>query len=377
MNVTQSTLDILRQQGPLSRADLSRFLKVSKPTISKVVRQLLNEQLIAERGLAGSNGGRRGRLLEFNAAAGYVIGMDIGGTTARAALANLAGELLAELHEPTEQRGAKAFVEQLSGLKQRLAGAAGIAEKQVVRVVLGTPGVLELETQRVRYAPNLPALETPQLLPRLEDALGVPVQIENDVNTAAIGERWQGAGRTLEDFAFLSIGTGVGVGLVLDGELYRGAAGRAGEYGYALLSGKPGDILEEEISGPALARYHRKLGGVGSSEIAFDEASRQLEPGLSVIQYFLSRLASAVITLATVLDPAAVVLGGGIGVRCAPFLDVLRRDIEVRSPISPQLVISSLEGDAGLYGALALALQASRPVEVWLKGGESGNLVGV
>ncbi|MDQ3461023.1 MAG: ROK family transcriptional regulator [Deinococcota bacterium] len=370
MNVTQRILELIRHQGPLSRAEIARRLGVSKPTVSAGVQLLLGAGLVREGGYAESEGGRRAILIDFNAEAGFVIGMDVGGSAARAALADLQGRVLASHQEPTGHGDAAALLAQLGGIKRRLTAQIGVDERRVLAVAVGTPGVIDPVLGMVRYAPNLPALEDPAFIHHIGEALGEQVSLENDVNMATLGEQWQGAGQGLSDFVFVSIGTGLGLGLMMDGRLYRGTAGRAGEFGYAPLLGQPDSNLEELLCGPTLARRHREAGGGGSPEEAFDEALAGRQPGKGVIEGFLEHLSLALATLASLLDPQAIILGGGVGSRCAPFLGELHAKLARLSPILPPLAVSTLRGEAGIYGALAVALQESRPLTLLEGGGE-------
>lgn len=342
---------------------------VSKPTVSTAVQGLLDGTLVKECGLAESDGGRRPMLLDFNADAGYVVGMDIGGTTARATLANLRGDRLATLREPTETLSGVRLVSQIQRLMSALLNAVK-GRKEILAVAIGTPGVVDPGSQRVRYAPNLSVLEAPGFLEQLERAVAVPVSLHNDVNLAALGEHRYGAGRGIENFLFAAIGTGLGLGLVLDGKLYLGRSGNGGEIGYIPFPPGSAATLEDSLSGKGIARKHLEAGGSGNPEDAFDEANANLEPGATVILTFLEGLAWTVSALANTLEPEVVVLGGGIGMRCQPFLPKLHNLVISQSSIVPDIVLSELGDEAGLHGALAVAIQESEPLLVRRIGGE-------
>lgn len=360
--LSQRVLQLIRCTGPISRAELARQTGASKPTISSVVQNLLAAGLINELGLAESNGGRRAVLVEFNARAGFVLGMDIGGTSARVGLADLQGEILAVCRERTDQSSEAALMTQLKRLQQTLCYEAKVTYRKLLHIGIGTPGVVDPKTRAIGYAPNLPILEIPGFTQRLEDELGVPLSFYNDVNLAALGEKAQGAGRATDTFIFVGIGTGLGFGLVLGGTLFEGSKGRAGEFGYFPTSVGQRVTLEDTLSGAALAKSHRAAGGSGDPQTAFTEAEGGLEPGLSTIRAFAERLVWLFTALSTLLDPDKLILGGSIGRRCAPLLPELRVALGRSSPIVPELVISQLGDDAGLLGAVAIALQKSEPL---------------
>lgn len=358
----QRVLQLVRDNGPISRAELARQTGASKPTISSIVGNLRAVGLIHELGLAESDGGRRAVLVEFNAQAGFVIGMDIGATSARVALADLRGKILAIRRERTDQSDEAAFVAQLKRLQQTLCHEGLVAQKKLLHIGIGTPGVVDPKTRAIGYAPNLPVLETPGFTKLLEGELGVPLSFYNDVNLAALGEKAQGAGRTTDTFIFIGIGTGLGFGLILGDALFEGSKGRAGEFGYFPVSADQRVTFEDTLCGAALARSHKAAGGSGDSQTAFAEAEAGIEPGLSTIRTFAERLVWLFTALSTLLDPDKLILGGSIGRRCAPLLPELRVMLERSSPIVPELAISQLGDDAGLLGAVAIALQKSEPL---------------
>ena len=211
----QRIAQLIRTHGHISRAELARRSGLSKPTISSVVADLLAANLVVETGLAQSEGGRRGVLLTFNDHAGFVIGMDIGGTTARGSLATLRGSLVATLRQPTVGTSSKALMAQIEDLIVSLCDRAQVPLSQVLGATIGTPGAVDPVSSQVRYAPNLRVLETHDFATTLAARLGRPVSLHNDVNLAALGEQAAGAGRGVDTFAFVSVGTGLGFGLVI------------------------------------------------------------------------------------------------------------------------------------------------------------------
>jgi predicted NBD/HSP70 family sugar kinase len=321
-----------------------------------------------ERGHDTRANGRPGRLVAFNGAAGMVVGIDVGGTTTRAVLADLEGRVMGSLREPTLRGSADALVAQLRGIVDRLASLAD-ANGPIVNVAIGTPGVVDQVRRRVAIAPNVPALEIDGFLDRLDAALGVPLTLLNDVNAATLGEWHQGAGVGLDDLAYVSVGTGLGFGLVVGEALHPGVGGRAGEFG--LLPYPPGShtTLEDAISGAGLRRRHRLAGGSGEPEDAFLEAEQGREPGAALVTEFLDDLVWALTAVATLLDPERIVLGGGIGLRFADRLDAIRSAVAGSAGFDVDIVISRLGDDAGLRGAVASALEAAWSVQRWLRGG--------
>ncbi len=361
---------LIQTYDRISRAELARQTGLSKPTISSVVADLLASGLVLETGFAPSAGGRRAVLLAFNDRANFVVGMDLGGTTTRASLATLRGEFVVTLREPTTGLGAEALVVQLKSLIDSLCNLAQIPLAQILGVAIGTPGVVEPVSGRVQYAPNLKALEVPGFTAMLGAQLGLPVSLHNDVNLAALGEQARGAGRGIDTFAFVSVGTGLGFGLVIGGQLHCGSAGRAGELGYLRLTPKSSETIENVLSGSGIARRHAAAGGSGQAATAFDEAERGEEPGLSVVSELTDYLAWLLSALSTTLDPELLVLGGGIGQRFRTFAPQLVRSFSQLSPMTPSLTFSELGDEAGLYGAVSTALSEAEPLLYRARGGD-------
>jgi predicted NBD/HSP70 family sugar kinase len=366
----QDVLDLIRQEGPLTRATIARRCNISRPTASVCTQALLDAGLVREAGPALQPRGRPGRLLAFEPKAGFVVGMDLGGTTARAQLADLDGKPVEEISEPTCKGSAGELISQLLRLAECLVRRHERSRGRVRAIIIGTPGVVDPATQQVHYAPNVPPLEHPGVLSRLAEAWQVPVRLVNDVNLAAFGEASLPGAANGRDFVFVSIGTGLGFGLVRDGKVYQGSAGRAGELGYLPYPPGSATTIESFVSGPGIGRMHARLGGSGKPEDALDEAERGEEPGREAVDRFGVDLAWVLTILSTLLDPHEIVLGGGIGLRCHPFLSSLRGAMKSLSPITPELTVSRLGGRAGLVGAVCQALDDCRSIGQLAEGGK-------
>lgn len=346
--------NVIRTYGPLSRAEIARRLAVSKPAVSPAVRQLIDEGLVFESGPEPSQGGRRGMGVDLVPLQRSVLGVDVGATNTRAAIADVRGTILATRRVRTDGRSTDALIEQLTSLRDDLVAAAGAPSPE--SVAIGTPGVVDPETGAVRFAPNLPVLERPGLGERLQDALGCPVSVHNDVNVAAVGEHWRGAARGVDTFVLVGVGTGLGFGLVVDGELFTGARGRAGEASLTRVHPMRPRRIEDVASGVGIAARHRRAGGSGLPEDAFVEASSGVEPGTGVVREFIRYLAWTIAFLTTTIDPERVVIGGGIGMRLRPHLPTIASLVEEYGPFSTDVVVSSSADEAGMHGAIWCAL---------------------
>src|SRR3954452_7999679 len=270
----------LRDEGQLSRAQLARDTGLSKPTVSQALAELEAAGLVRAVGPAAPSRGRTALLYEPDPTAGYVVGIDIGRAWIRIAVADLTGTILARSDTPNRARTAAAVVRSVAREARATVKQAGIGWGRVVHTVVGSPGVFDPTSGRLWHAPNLPDWSKPGLAAELRDALTPSTAIDNDANLAAVGERDFGRGRNARSFVYLELGTGLGIGIVIDGELYRGARGAAGEVGYIPWPGDDGarrsdrGRLEEATSAAAVVVAPRQAGMRGNltAKDVFDAA---------------------------------------------------------------------------------------------------------
>ncbi|MEW2546450.1 ROK family protein [Streptomyces sp. NPDC047002] len=372
-------LDALRAAGSTSRAELARTTGLSKPTVSAALAALESAGLVRRTGEVsrGQGRGRAAVLYEADATAGYVVGVDVGRAWLRAAAADLDGTVVGRSDAPNTARTAGAIVRDAARLARSVAAAAGLDWSQVVHTVVGSPGVTDPQTRRVRYAVNLPGWGRSGLFERLRAELGTGLDVLNDANLAALGEYALGAGRGSRLFAYLWVGTGLGAGVVADGRLFRGVHGAAGEIGYLPMRPLPaagdrepgergarGGPMEEAVSADAVVALARSLGMPESSAHTAKDVFAAARAGdataLRVVEREGARLAHAVAALAAVLDPELVVLGGGVGGNGDLLLPPLRACLRELTPLRPRVVGSALGDDAVLLGAVARAAEAAR-----------------
>ncbi|MEI6725481.1 MAG: ROK family protein, partial [Actinomycetes bacterium] len=248
---------------------------------------------------------------------------------------------------------------------------AGLSWDEITHATVGGPGVLDPERELLEHAPNLPGWGRQGLVAAIREELGTGVTFENDVNLAALGERWRGLGRDVSDFVFLSVGTGVGMGIVIGGSLYRGAGGAAGEIAYLPIGG--GDAhdpalqsrgpLEEAAAASGVVRHAERLGmGSGLTPQGIFAAARAGEPlAREVVDAEARRIALAIAVVAPVLNPELVILGGGVARDNGDqLLDPLQQELRGLSPFRPRIVVSELGEEAVLAGAVAISLEAAQ-----------------
>src|SRR5262249_13680272 len=220
--------------------------------------------------------------------------------------------------------GVRGRVGELPGRADGLCAQAGVTRGEIPQTVIGSPGVYDPRRNAMALTGELPGWDRPAVLERLREAFGPSLAVENDVDAAALAERAHGYGREVESFAFISVGTGIGMGLVLGGQLVRGGHGVAGESAYMPMSGgegtDPGDArrrgaLEAAASAPAVVRAARRAGmrGQVSARRVFTAAARGDERAAAVVAEEARLVARVLCAVVTVIDPRLIVLGGGIG----------------------------------------------------------------
>jgi predicted NBD/HSP70 family sugar kinase len=362
----RTVLEAIRAGAPISRAEISRRAGISKPTVSLALQSLVDTGLVREAHRSPDGPSYGAVFFEPVPEAAYVIGLDLGTRFLRGAVCDLSGELRAR--QDIELRGVEAdgALDAIAALKDSLIAGASLPAERIDGVVLGVPGMVDTAKGTLQLTtPNIPGLEGRAFGADAQNRLDVSVTLENDVNLAAVGERWTGVAQGVDDFAFLSIGTGMGMGLILGGELHRGNHGAAGEVDWA-LSGVSDQVDPSAEGVAALGARMAPDGWAGTSltppydarEI-FAAARSGDAVARTVVEEVARRIAAHIAPVAAVADPALVVLGGGIGTNGDLLLTPVCRLLSAWMPYPPRVEISSLGEAAVLMGALAVGLRSA------------------
>jgi predicted NBD/HSP70 family sugar kinase len=343
---------------------------LSKPTVSQALAGLEGVRLVRGAGRSSGGKGPTALLYELNPQAGWVVGLDVGRGWVRAAIANLTGEIIARRDERAHVKSADALISQIGDVAHGLAADAGITWGRVTFATVGSPGVFDVDSGQLTLAHNLPGWGREGLVDAVREVLGTNVGFENDVNLATLGERWGGLGKDVANFVYVHVGSGVGMGIVVNGELFRGSRGLAGEIGYLPLATAdphhPENLrrgaLESTLGAAAVIAVARSFGMKPpiTSKKVFTAARRGDETGIRVTEIVAQRIALAVAAVVPVLDPELVILGGGIGRNGDLLLEPFDREFRALSPFRPRVEVASLGEDAELTGAVASALEAAQ-----------------
>ena len=361
----RTVLETIRASAPVSRAEISRMAGISKPTVSLAISALLDAGLVREAAEEPDGPSYGAVFFEPVPEAALVLGFDLGGRFLRGAICDLAGEIRARQDVEVIGSDAASVLDVIASLRIGLVEAAGLADELIDSVVVGVPGVVDTDSGRIDLATSVAGLEGLTFRSTLQQRLELPVTLENDVNLAALGEQWQGVARGVDDFVFLSVGTGMGAGLVLNGELHRGHHGAAGEVDFALV----GLAQDVDPCAGAISEYTARLAAQRAPETTlrppFDArdifAAARAGDALAneVVEEVARRIALHVVPVAAVTDVSLAVLGGGLGANGDLLLRPVRKLLRSWIPYPPQVDVSSLGEAAVLTGALAIGLRTA------------------
>jgi glucokinase-like ROK family protein len=368
-----AVLEYLRLAKTASRSELSRQLHISKPTAMRIIDELMEHDLVCSLGQKGKGVvGRSEEMLALNITQNLVIGIDLGGSHISGIIANIGGEILVQTRSEKVWGEAEENCVAVIRFIQSLLRRAGEIQASLLGIAVGVPGIIDSKAGVVKIAPAMNWKDFP-LLERLQAAFNLPVTVENDVNLAALGEYWFGAGVGINNLVMIAIGTGIGAGIILDGKLHRGFRESSGEIGY-LIPGiqyldnqYPGfGALESIASGKGIAErasaYLKKQGLTPLPSpldaAAVFQAARDGQPWAeAIIKETIDYLSLAVANVSVCFDPELIILGGGISASVDLLIEPILTRLAHVIPVLPRLEGSSLQGNAPLLGAVVLVFQ--------------------
>nr|WP_223187207.1 ROK family transcriptional regulator [Streptomyces sp. CBMA29] len=357
----------VRLAGSLTQAEIARSTGLSAATVSNIVRELRDNGTVQV--TSTSSGGRRARSVALSGDAGIVVGVDFGHSHLRVAVGNLAHQVLAEQSEPIDvDASASQGFDRAEQLVARLVESTGINPDKVLGVGLGVPGPIDVESGTLGSTAILPGWSGINPRQELTDRLGVPVQVDNDANLGALGELVWGGGRGVKDLAYIKVASGVGAGLVIDGRIYRGPGGTAGEIGHITLD-ESGPVcrcgnrgcLETFTAARYVLELLRGSHGDGLTVPKMVQLAREGDPGCRRVIGDVGRhIGMGVASLCNLLNPSRVVLGGDLAEAGELVLGPIRESVSRYAiPSAAQrlsVVPGSLGARAEVLGALALVL---------------------
>lgn len=372
-------LRLIWQERQISRADIARRIGLSRSTVSEIVGLLLPTGLLAEVGVGVSSGGRRPIVLQFHDDALGILGVDMGAGHISVAVTDLRGTILAWEHDShpvrSDPAGALALVTELA---VRAVKTWGRRTDRLLGVGMAVPSPVDVDRPDELCEVILPAWRGVAVSAALRKRFKVPVLVDNDANLAALGERWWGLGQGVDDFAYIKVGTGIGAGYIIGGRIYRGARGLAGEIGHLAIDprGPPcvcgnrgclatlvGAQALVERASALLPRHPASL--LGRAEVTIsaieDAALAGDRLALQVTGEAAERLGVAIADLLNLLNPAMVIIGGGLArlgeLLLAPLREAVSRRTLVTSSRGTRIATSGLGARAVAVGAATMMLE--------------------
>jgi predicted NBD/HSP70 family sugar kinase len=377
----------LRENSPISRAKISKNLKISAPAVSRVIEKLIIEGYVVETEKIKTKSGKRPTLLKINKDKGYVIGIDLGKEKIKVALTNLNSEII-EKHQGFKildnrdiaikiKSEIKKFLNKYNQRKIKL--------KKVKAICIGVPAVVDIDTGKIISAPLYESWKDLNLKEILSNEFNIPIYIENDVNLSALGEKKYGEAKRFKNIIFVEISNGIGAGIIINNQLIRGSNGSAGEIGFTIINS---ENLGFKIKNKGFLEKFASVEGIKKKAIREIKEGRKttisnivknniekIEPSIvceeaikgdelanNIITEMVNFLSIGIINLILILNPQIIVLGGDIcnlpevnKLFMKPIIERIKGPIPFKTP---KIKLSSLGEDAGIIGASYLAVES-------------------
>nr|WP_202890814.1 ROK family transcriptional regulator [Brevibacillus brevis] len=363
--------EVLQQvvlHGQISRADISKQTQLSRPCVSALVDEMIQEGLLQEVGMGDSKGGRKPILLEYNYQAYAIAGAIFEGSTLDMAIADMKGEFLARYRKRLAQpANGETVIEDLAAGLDRLLRESGIPRERLLGMGVGLQGVTQRGSGTVSFSPSTGWMGSP-IQQTIEARLGLPVIIDNDVNMMTLGEYVRGAGVGHTNVVYMYVGTGIGAGIILDGQFYRGCREAAGEIGFMMI----GPVHNRPNGASGVFETHYSIPGIQEQAKGF---LSDLQEGSSVIEELIRHAkhnpeakklladvyrhwAYGMANIISILNPEILILSGEMVHVDGEGVKQIHEWLREWVPEVPNLEKASLGERAGLIGAVHSVLEA-------------------
>lgn len=344
-------LEVIRKNGPISRTDISKITELNIVTVSNYVNHYIKKGLVIEGELDESTGGRKPVLVELNPKAGYIVGVGLNMMTMVGVLVDLEINVITEIKKERAPENSELVIQKMVDLAQEIIEKSDVDKTKIVGVGVGVPGIIDERGRTIRWPQSLGEKDISVCLSikdTFEKRLNIPTFVENDANAAVLGEKWLGLDRDIRHLVYMF--SGVGVGIIINGEIYRGATGAAGELGISSAKASQEEIKNMAAS---LGRWEMDLGmtrlaqervrageatvlkeycGGNADKLTFKDivkAVKEKDPfALKTVEKGGYALGKKVAFLANLLNPEIVVIGGGIEDCGAPLLDSIKTAVK-------------------------------------------------
>lgn len=376
-------LNIIRKDGPISRAEIAKLAKLTPPTVTNIVHELLETQLVKEREMGVSTGGRKPILLTINAESFYVIGLDVGIHHLRVVTADLHATIKSEIETTIPKGiGKDALLQLLIDQVHEIMQHANLSKEKIIGIGIGMHGVVDAQTGIALYAPNFDLKNIP-IKAALETEFQLPVKIDNDAKALALGEKWFGYGINSQNMVCLNVGNGIGAGIIIDDKLFNGKNGIAGEIGHTAIDlngprcscGNYG-CLQALAAGDAIRDLALTEMNQGRRSNMVELVNGDLEKidgkvvhqaailgdGLAkeILEQSGKYLGVGIANLINLMNPELVVISGGVSKAGTFILEPIKAIVEERvlnqAAKQTDILISKLGDHGTVIGALTLVL---------------------
>ncbi len=367
-------LQLIRREGRISRADIAKHTQLSRSTVSSIITDLLEDTLVTETGIGTSKGGRRPIILEFNYQANYIIGLDVSRNSVTAVITDLNARVCARQHIPFNVNdGPQVGMPIIKQLISTMLKDSPVGRGKISAIGVGVPGPLDYRSGRTIAPPVMPGWDNVPIKDELLQTFHLPISIDNDANLAAMAEHRWGAGQGAQNLNYIYLSSaGNGSGLIIDGHLYRGSIGSAGEIGHTTLNitsqeSQPGPnnigTLESLASQPTLLREARAAGLI-DEKATVEDFLRLVETSAQSCQLLRQKahyIGVAIAGIINILNPDRVVVGGVMPENSPLMIDTIRETVDQRALSiavhNTSIVAGKLGRNVVALGAAALATE--------------------
>jgi predicted NBD/HSP70 family sugar kinase len=357
-------LRTIEKNDPISRTDVGKIVGLTPPTISAIVKDLIERDIVREIGKGDSSGGKKPIMLKINTKAAYVIAVDLGGENGiRMGLIDLSYNILKKKSGPNiECLNSKKIKNALNVILKDFIKEINIPKQKILGVCIGIPGIIDTKLKKVTLAPRLNWEVSLEDLTLKE--IGIPITLENDVNLMALGEKTKGIAKKINNFVFVGERTGIGAGIIINRKIYKGANNAAGEVGYLLVdpkyapkSSRDYGCLEKLASYKIIVeKAKKKIGETVETMDVFKMAAEGNSIVLGIVKEALKFLAYGIGNISCVFNPELVIIGGKISILPPKFLEEIKRNLKGIIPFVPRIEFSKLGEDGVLIGAAVKVL---------------------
>lgn len=371
---------LVRENGPISRASLARKTGLSGPAVLNIVEGLVNEKFLFEIGKGVSNGGRKPNLLDINPESVFAIGLEITPNIIRAGIVNLDLEIVISRKKEIQPDSSYDFIlDEATAIIKKIIKAARLKDPLILGIGVSHPGIMGTESGKVLLATNLKSWKDVPLVRDIERRLKMPAVIEVDSRVLALAEMWKGLAKNIKNFLIVEVETGLGTGLVIDSQIYRGSTGIAGELGHMVIDdkgekcacGKKG-CIETFVAFPAILKELQKkpsekllyFSKGNIKKITIENVIAAAKHGdpitLNVIKKSAEVLGKALGNLMNFIDIEAIFINSSL-TSIDDYIEIIQEELNkyflLSNGTKVNVMASKLKGDAAIIGSAILLLQ--------------------